>query len=271
MSLRVFAWNPNGLRSLLQKSKKAIQDFLKEERPDILFFPESKGNPKTEEATNKTLKETFNSAFDLDRHWIFHHTYCLSTPGRHGNTVAIATDNVNVHTIDDNKDDEGRIIRLRCSSKSHPDDIINIVGAYVPNASTNLVRLQFKLDWLKSFANYINSLGGEGVVVIGDINVAPDERDLANPKTNKKTPGFTPQEREGFAEFMNQCGLVDVWRTKNPNDKVYSFWSTRTNARERNIGWRIDLCLTRSLRATDSIICTHVLGSDHCPIGIFIL
>lgn len=263
--LKVYSWNPNGLRSLLAKAKAQLQSFIETEQPDIVFFTETKGNPKS--VCDETLRSVFK-----DRLWSFHHAYCQSSPGKHGVTVAIASDKVKVESVRC-EDEEGRIIEVQCSVIGI-DQLFRVIGVYIPNASTGLKRLPYKLDWMKQFAlKYAKGTFDGVTIVIGDMNVVPSELDLANPKTNTKTPGFTLEERTGFAEMLRQCGLVDVWRSQHPDDKAYTFWTTRTNARERDIGWRLDHCLidfTSHLECR-SVICKNVTGSDHCPIGLHCL
>lgn len=251
--LKVCSWNPKGLRSLFKNSKSHLVAFMESEKPDIMFFPETKGNPKVKD---EEVLEGYQ----------FHHAYCTS-PGKHGNSVAIRT-TLQVHNVNTNIDDEGRIIEVICGLA---DVIVRVIGVYVPNASTGLKRLQHKIDWMKRFAEFVNEYRELVTIVVGDMNVAPTELDLANPKTNTKTPGYTVEERNGFAEFLKQCDLVDVWRLQHPNEKCYSFWTSRApTARERNIGWRLDHCLIGSQHAdkAESVIHTDVQGSDHCPIGI---
>lgn len=285
MTTRIFAWNPNGIRALIRNGKEELKTFINEQRPDIVFFPETKGNPNAETQVNKDLQNIFDSAAP-NRDWKFYHSHCQSQPGRHGNAVAIATDKINIHDIrfgfsDKQPESEGRVIALCYSSDC--DDLKSLkslkrwaIGVYVPNASSKLVRLQHKLDWLKEMQQFIQDHSDIPLLVIGDINVAPDERDLCNPASNENTPGYTLKERQAYAELMKECGLVDVWRAQNPIEKktqgihgAYTFWNTRTRARDRNIGWRIDLCLARGFdNIGECVVCPQYKGSDHCPIGI---
>lgn len=276
----MFAWNPNGIRSLVKNASKSLANFLVTSKPDILFFCETKGNQTAERKLNKELIDIFGPG------WTFHHSYCVTPKGRHGVSVAIRNNNVNVHSIDFGFgpgypiDSEGRVISICCSSRIVPDAVKHqVIGVYVPNASTLLKRLKFKLDWLKSFSDYVSSLEIPSVIV-GDINVAPDSRDLCNPNSNQKTPGFTLDERKAFSALLQNCALVDVWRYQNPTDGisslghsgVYTFWETRSKSRERNAGWRIDMVLmSSSILNTvigECMIYSDVIGSDHCPVGI---
>jgi len=272
--LRVFAWNPNGIRSLLNKALPELQRFIAQQRPDILFFPETKGNPKAQQEIERKITQAYRLALEgipLQFYW----SYC-EKPGRHGNLCIVAGEAINLVTnVCYNLQNlechecEGRVIALELANNT------TIIGLYVPNAGGNLKRLEYKVNWLQRIKDYVQSLTGH-IIVIGDINVAPDERDLCNPKSNLKTPGYTPEERSAFAKLCNETGLRDVWRERNPlpiatqgHQGAYSFWSMRSKARERNAGWRIDLILSSDLEMIgDAYICPQYLGSDHCPIGV---
>lgn len=287
--VRIFAWNPNGIRSLLKHSSE-LERFISEQKPDIVFFPETKGSSKNTIVTtvNKHLADVFNSAAP-NRLWCFEHSNC-EKPGRHGNLVAVAQDRVNIHTIryglslsDNIAECEGRIISLEISDNLSVSGKGWVLGMYVPNASAGLVRLQYKVEWFGKLKAYIQELRtaypAHTVLAIGDMNVAPDVRDLCNPESNGKTAGYTPTERKSWAEMLEALDMVDTWRERFPllpiktlrHDGAYSFWSTRTQARTRNAGWRIDLSVvprSQLSQVTDSFICPQYLGSDHCPIGL---
>jgi exodeoxyribonuclease-3 len=155
---------------------------------------------------------------------------------------------------------------------SRQDKLVFIAG-YFPNASQGLVRLPFKRQFAKDLAAILAKHHGAGdqVILTGDMNVAPEEIDLARPKDNTKNPGFTPEEREDFKLYLG-TGLVDVLRERNPEvPGLYTWWTARGGARERNVGWRIDLFLaSRALlgQVKDARIHADVLGSDHCPISL---
>jgi exodeoxyribonuclease-3 len=163
-------------------------------------------------------------------------------------------------------DAEGRMI------VSRKDKLVFIAG-YFPNASQGLVRLPLKRQFARDLAAIVakHHKAGDQVVMTGDMNVAPEEIDLARPKDNTKNPGFTPEEREDFKLYLG-AGLADVLRERNPDvPGLYTWWTARGGARERNVGWRIDLFLaSRALlgRVKDARIHADVLGSDHCPISL---
>jgi exodeoxyribonuclease-3 len=169
----------------------------------------------------------------------------------------------------DGYDAEGRMI------VSRKDNLV-FIGGYFPNASQGLVRLPFKRQFARDLAAVVTKhhAAGDQVILTGDMNVAPEEIDLARPKDNVKNPGFTPEEREDFKLYLG-AGLVDVLRERNPEvPGLYTWWTARGGARERNVGWRIDLFLaSRTLldRVKDTRIHADVLGSDHCPISLELL
>lgn len=282
--LKIFAWNPNGIKSL---SEYDLFVFLQGEQPDILFFPECKGNPKDEKKTQASLETTFDRAFPNNRKYKFYWSYYTARPWMHGNAVAIrddiAIDRVSFH-LDDPAvvEPEGRVITLELANNGPV-----IVGLYIPNASTGLTRLDHKLDWLRRLRILLDSFGPDRTVIaLGDVNVAPDARDLCNPSSNTKTPGYSPQERAEY-ETSILSGYVDVWRARNPimpiksqkNKGQYTFWTSRNGgtARQNNSGWRLDAILVdnntwnnKQARLGEMKQCTQYKGSDHCPIGIIL-
>jgi exodeoxyribonuclease-3 len=146
------------------------------------------------------------------------------------------------------------------------------INSYFPNSQRDAARLPYKLDFCKAAQRRLSALEKSGRIVIlaGDINVAHTEIDLANPKTNQKNAGFLPEERAWFSEFV-RAGWVDVFREFEKGPGHYTWWSYQSGARARNIGWRIDyFCLSHALRPAlkSAFIDSHVMGSDHCPVGI---
>lgn len=162
-------------------------------------------------------------------------------------------------------DHEGRVITLEM-----PD--FYLVTVYTPNSQDELKRLDYRMDWEEAFKDYLLKLDEKKpVIVCGDMNVAHQEIDLKNPKTNHFNPGFTDQEREKFTHLL-EAGFTDTWRHEHPDTTdIYSWWSYRFQAREKNTGWRIDYFLT-STRLTDKIVGTDIhtgiFGSDHCPVEL---
>ena len=164
----------------------------------------------------------------------------------------------------DEHDHEGRVITLEM------DDFF-LITVYVPNSQDELRRLDYRMKWEDDFRAYLHRLDAvKPVVVCGDLNVAHEEIDLKNPKTNRRNAGFTDEEREKFSILL-QSGFTDTFRSKYPEQVTYSWWSYRFRAREKNAGWRIDYFLISNRLApqmTDAIIHTDILGSDHCPVEL---
>lgn len=162
-------------------------------------------------------------------------------------------------------DHEGRVLVLEY-------DKFYLVNVYVPNSQSELARLPYRIEWEQAFRQFVCSLDAQKPVVIcGDLNVAHQEIDLANPKTNRRNAGFTDEERACMTELLG-AGFVDTFRHLNPNAKdAYSWWSYRGRAREKNVGWRIDYFIV-SRRIADAIteasIHPEVTGSDHCPVEL---
>lgn len=165
----------------------------------------------------------------------------------------------------DEHDHEGRVITLEM-----PD--FYLVTVYTPNSQDGLRRLDYRMDWEDAFRSYLKTLDEKKpVIVCGDLNVAHQEIDLKNPKSNRKNAGFTDEEREKFTVLLSE-GFTDTWRTLNPDVRdVYSWWSYRFSAREKNAGWRIDYFLVSNRlmpNVTDARIHTDIYGSDHCPVEV---
>ena len=164
----------------------------------------------------------------------------------------------------DEHDHEGRVIALEY-------DKFYIVTVYTPNSQDGLRRLEYRMKWEEDFQAFLHKLDeNKPVIVCGDMNVAHQEIDIKNPKTNHKNAGFTDEEREKMTILLNN-GFIDSFRTLYPEQVTYSWWSYRFHARENNTGWRIDYFLT-SERIKDNIedakIHTEILGSDHCPVEL---
>ena len=163
-------------------------------------------------------------------------------------------------------DHEGRVITLEYEE-------FFFITVYVPNAQDGLKRLDYRMKWEDDFLNYIKELDKQKPVIFcGDLNVAHEEIDLKNPKTNHNNPGFTDEEREKFSTLL-QSGFKDTFRTLHPDDPTYSWWSYRFHAREKNVGWRIDYFVVSERlmpQVTSASILTEVMGSDHCPVELIL-
>ncbi len=164
-------------------------------------------------------------------------------------------------------DHEGRVITLEYND-------FYVVTVYTPNSQDGLKRLDYRMSWEDAFRGYLLALDArKPVLVCGDMNVAHEEIDLKNPKTNHMNAGFTDEERAKFSTLL-AAGFTDTWRSRNPDVRdVYSWWSYRFQARQKNVGWRIDYWLVSNRLAPqvcDAAIHTDILGSDHCPIEVVV-
>ena len=164
----------------------------------------------------------------------------------------------------DEHDHEGRVITMEM-------DDFYLVTVYTPNSQDELRRLDYRMRWEDDFQAYLQQLDQKKpVIVCGDMNVAHQEMDLKNPKTNRRNAGFTDEEREKFTQLLGK-GFVDTFRWKYPEQVTYSWWSYRFQARQKNAGWRIDYFVTSERlkpRIDDAIIHTEIFGSDHCPVEL---
>jgi exodeoxyribonuclease-3 len=161
-------------------------------------------------------------------------------------------------------DHEGRVVTLEM------DDFF-LVCCYTPNSQDGLKRLDYRLSWEDAFRSYLKKLDAvKPVILCGDLNVAHEEIDLKNPKTNHFNAGFSDEERAAFTDLLN-CGFKDSFRTLYPEQVTYSWWSYRFQARQKNVGWRIDYFVVSDRlmpKVSDSKIHTDILGSDHCPVEL---
>jgi len=161
-------------------------------------------------------------------------------------------------------DHEGRVITLEMEG-------FYLVCCYTPNSQDGLKRLEYRMSWEDAFRSYLKKLDAKKPVILcGDLNVAHEEIDIKNPKTNRHNAGFTDEEREKFSDLL-ACGFTDTFRWKYPEEVKYSWWSYRFQARQKNAGWRIDYFVISNRlreRLDDAKICTDIFGSDHCPVEL---
>ncbi|OTF71129.1 DNA-(apurinic or apyrimidinic site) lyase-like protein [Euroglyphus maynei] len=253
-NLKIISWNVNGIRAAL---KNGIMNFLNSESCDILAIQETKCNDKT---------------FPIElKNWPnFPYKYYVSSKQDGYAGVALFSKqkplSVEYGIGKPEFDDEGRIIT------AFYENFI-LVNAYVVNAGQGLKRLDFKLQFDQDFREYLQKLDEQKPVILcGDLNCAHKEIDLENPKTNTKTAGFTPEERADFDRLLN-IGFIDSFRSLYPNQrKSYTYWGYRFNCRAKDIGWRLDYFLLSERIANnliDNRIFKHVMGSDHCPIALY--
>ena len=261
--MKIIAWNVNGIRSLLKT--KHLDSLLSKEEPEVFCMGETKVSCPFED-----VKEEISEKFPKYKYTFW--SPCKTRGGYSGTAFLCKKKPLNVIyglKLDDKDiDDEGRVITLEYKS-------YYILHVYTPNSGQALQRLKFRVEtWDIVFGKYIEHLQKKKpVIVCGDLNVAMNEIDLARPKTNKKTAGFTNEERESFTKMLSSYNLIDSYRHLYPNKIEYSFWSFMRKSREKNIGWRIDYFLiTKSIigKIKDSSILTSVLGSDHAPIKLIL-
>ena len=247
--MKLLSWNVNGLRSVL---KKTFREFLEEEDPDILCMQETK---LSEVITDPAWEENYTAYWNLAEKKGYSGTAILSK---------VPPLNIRKGLGMEEHDHEGRVLTAEY------DDFF-LVNVYVPNSKRTLERLPYRQQWDQDFLAYLKGLEkAKPVVTCGDFNVAHTEIDLARPKANEKTHGFTPEERAGFDSFVCS-GLVDTFRIFETAGGHYSWWSQMTGARARDLGWRIDYFLvseTLRPRVSRAWILKDVLGSDHCPVGL---
>ncbi len=247
--VKIISWNVNGLRAVLRKN---FLEYLAAEDPDILCLQETKAQPENvEQLWPATYTTYWNSA---------------QKKGYSGTVVFTKTRPVAVTRgigVTEH-DGEGRVVTAQY------DDFF-LVNVYVPNSQRELTRLPYRQKWDQDFLRYLKKLERrKPVIFCGDLNVAHTEIDLANPKSNMKNHGFTPEERAGFSAII-KAGFIDSFREFEPGGGHYTWWSPMSGARARNVGWRIDYFLLSAAlrpRLKRAFIQPQILGSDHCPVGI---
>lgn len=247
--MKLISWNVNGLRACM---KKGFEEYFKEMDADIFCVQET----KLQEGQIDFCPEGYEC------YWNY-----ADRKGYSG--TAVFTKKKPLEVINgigiDEHDHEGRVITLEYEK-------FYFVTVYTPNSQSELARLSYRMQWEDAFRDYLKELDAhKPVIVCGDLNVAAQEIDLKNPKTNRKNAGFTDEERQKFSELL-ESGFVDSFRYFYPEKTgAYSWWSYRFKAREKNAGWRIDYFVvseTMTEKMKDAYIYKDIMGSDHCPIGL---
>lgn len=246
--IRLISWNVNGLRACVGKG---FEDIFRELDADIFC-----------------LQETKMQAGQLDLQFDGYHSFWnyADKKGYSGTAIYTRHEPLSVaYGIGiDEHDHEGRVITLEMPQ-------FYLVTVYTPNSQDELRRLDYRMQWERDFQDYLLRLNArKPVVVCGDMNVAHEEIDLKNPKTNRRNAGFTDEEREAMTRLLDS-GFVDTFRRLHPDEVTYSWWSYRFRAREKNTGWRIDYFLvSESLvpQVAEAKIHTQIMGSDHCPVEV---
>ena len=247
--MKLISWNVNGLRACVGKG---FLDFFEKEDADVFCIQETKLQEGQIELELPGYYQYFNSA---------------EKKGYSGTAIFTKKEPLSVTKgigVEEH-DHEGRVITLEYAG-------YYIVSVYTPNSQRELTRLDYRMEWEKSFLAYLKKLEEKKPVIFcGDLNVAHKEIDLKNPSTNRKNAGFTDEERQKFTELL-EAGFVDTFRYFYPDlTGVYSWWSYMFQARAKNAGWRIDYfvvseCLKEKL--VDAKIHTEIMGSDHCPVEL---
>ena len=246
--MKLISWNVNGLRACESKGFSEVFKQL-----DADFF---------------CLQETKMQAGQLDLQYEGYQSYWNYADKKGYSGTAIFTRrqplSISYGIGLDQHDHEGRVITLeteRCF----------VVTCYTPNSQEELRRLDYRMTWEDDFRQYLSALDSrKPVILCGDLNVAHEEIDLKNPKTNRRSAGFTDEERGKMTQLL-AAGFTDTFRTLHPDDPTYSWWSYRFQARQKNIGWRIDYFLVSNRLMPDvegAAIHTDIYGSDHCPVEL---
>lgn len=276
--MKIYSWNVNGLRAILRKG--ALQEFLAVEQPDILCLQEIKAKPEQIDYNFPGYQVFWNPA---------------KRAGYSGTAILVRQ---SLQGIEEHKDkiydfvaggakqcdkisdlshceasemphtlplEEGRVLTLDCGD-------FYLINVYTPNSKPDLSRLKLReTEWDPEFLHYLKELEKEKpVITCGDFNAAHEEIDIARPKTNHHSAGFTDEERKGITNYIN-AGFIDTFRTLHPKAVRYTWWSHWGNARANNVGWRIDyFFISKSLKKQlkSAEIYEHYTGSDHCPISI---
>ena len=249
--MKFISWNVNGLRAC---AGKGFLDFFKETDADIFCLQETKLQA---------------GQIDLDLPGYYQYWNYAEKKGYSGTAVFTKEEPLHVSYgigIEEH-DHEGRVITLEYAD-------FYFITVYTPNSQNELARLDYRMKWEEDFLAYLKKLEEtKPVIFCGDLNVAHKEIDLMNPKSNHKNAGFTDEERGKFTALM-EAGFIDTFRHFYPDlEGVYSWWSYRFSARQKNAGWRIDYFLTSASlkdRLQDAVIYTDILGSDHCPVGLIL-
>ena len=246
--MKFISWNVNGLRAV---DGKGFRDIFRAIDADFFCLQET-----------KMQEGQLDIAFDgYESYWNY-----AEKKGYSGTAIFTKHKPLSVQIglgIDEH-DHEGRVVTLEL-------DDFYLVCVYTPNSQDELRRLDYRMQWEDDFQAYLHRLDEQKpVIVCGDMNVAHEEIDLKNPKTNRRNAGFTDEERAKMTQLLGH-GFIDTFRTLYPEQQTYSWWSYRFRAREKNTGWRIDYFLiSERLRPqlTDAKIHTDIMGSDHCPVEV---
>lgn len=252
--MKIISWNVNGIRAVM---KKNFLEFLIAENPDVLCLQEVK------------ISESSKNDAKLDFPGYKEYWNCAARPGYSGTAILIKEGLVQPVKVNNGFGHD----RYDCEGRTQIAEFKDyfVVNCYFPNANNELSRLDYKLDFNHDLQNHLKSLElKKPIIICGDFNVAHQEIDLARPKENRGSAGFTTQECAWMDGFIKD-GFVDTFRALNGDKIQYSWWSYRAGARPRNVGWRIDyFCVSKkfSKKVKKAFILDKIIGSDHCPVGV---
>ena len=251
--MKIISWNVNGLRACMNKG---FMDFFNDVSADIFCIQETKMQNEQMSFEFPGYNVLMNSAVKKG----------------YSGTAVFIKENIDIKSVHYNMgiekhDNEGRITCLEL-------DNFYIVNVYTPNSQRGLTRLDYRMEWEDDFKAWLCKLNSnKPIILCGDLNVAHNEIDLKNPKTNRKNAGFTDEERNKMTLLLS-AGFVDTFRYLYPDKQdAYTWWSYMSNARANNVGWRIDYFIVSSSlseKIDDSLIYPDIMGSDHCPVGLTI-
>lgn len=246
--MKIISWNVNGFRACLTKG---FEEFFKEVDADFFCIQETKMQPGQAEFETP----------DYYQYW-----YSAEKKGYSGTAIFAKKEPLSISYglgIEEH-DHEGRAITLEYED-------FYLLCVYTPNAQRELARLSYRMEWEDALREYMKTLDSKKpVIYCGDLNVAHEEIDLKNPKTNRFSAGFSDEERGKFTELL-EAGFKDTFRSLYPEEVKYSWWSYMYGARAKNVGWRIDYFVVSDRildKVKDSFILNEIMGSDHCPVGI---
>lgn len=249
--MKITSWNVNGIRAA---EKKGLLEFLEKDNADIFCIQETKANPEQ-------LGENLTAPFGYHSYW------SSAVKKGYSGTAIFSKQPLEVGQMDIARfDDEGRVLYAKFTHKNKEFALIN---AYFPNSQDKGKRLNYKLDFCKHMLQFCNEIKTP-LLLCGDYNIAHTEIDLARPDANHESPGFLPEERSWMTSFID-AGYIDTFREFNKEPHNYTWWSYRSAARDRNIGWRIDyFCHNKPCVPfiKNCVIQSEIMGSDHCPVTL---
>ena len=251
--MKLISWNVNGIRASMDNG---FRDFVETDEPDVLCLQETKAEPS---------QVDLSWADGLGYHQVWN---CAAKRGYSGTSIwsRVAPKKVVLGMGINEHDNEGRVVTATFEG-------FHLVNVYTPNSQRGLNRLDYRLQWDAAFLVYVKKLNRrKPVIFCGDVNCAHKEIDLANPKSNRKNAGFTDEERAGLDKIVD-AGFLDSFREFDESPGKYSWWTYRSDARQRNIGWRLDYFWVAKKffdRVKGARIRSEVFGSDHCPVELTI-